>query len=120
MAGKLTPEQVRALHKLWWTAPIRPFHVVRLVGLGILVASWAYLLFVFETVPLHSGITTTMVAAVILLFLGAGVMIVGSGLRGRATRKIAYRPCPACRTTNLWLSAHCSNCGAALPPVTIP
>jgi hypothetical protein len=120
MAGPLTAEQMRELRKLWWTPSVRRYQVVTLAGLGILLVSWAYLMFVIVTVPLHSGITAAMELALVLLFVGVGVMAVGIALRGRATRKIAYRMCPSCNSTNLWLSEHCSKCGAALPRGTTP
>ena len=119
MAGIPTPEQARALRKLVWATPVRPLHAMTLGGVGILVASWAYLMFALLSVPLHSGFTTPILAALVLLLIGGGIMVVGAALRGRAIRKIAYRPCSACHTTNLWLSEHCSKCGAVLPVITV-
>lgn len=117
--GPLTPEQRIAIRKLWWTPAVRPAQILTLVGLAILLVSWIYLAFVIFTVPLHSGITSADVDALILLFVGAGVMIAGVAWRNHTTRKIAYRPCPACRATNVFTSQHCSKCGAPLPPSTV-
>jgi hypothetical protein len=57
--------------------------------------------------------------AFVLMCAGIAVFIAGLGLRERATKRVAIRPCPACKAQNLWLSAYCSKCGATLPPVTI-
>lgn len=116
--GPLTPEQRIAVRKLWWTPAVRPAQILALVGFAILLVSWIYLAFVLVTVPLHSGVTSLDVDALILLFAGGGVWIAGITWRNHATGKIAYRPCPACRTKNVFTSEHCSKCGAPLPPIT--
>jgi hypothetical protein len=111
----LSPEDRRAFRKLWWSAPVRRFQILAIAGAaigGIGVVSILY-----SSIAVAPDARTPELTSLLFgtLLLGLVVFVAGLGLRERATRRIALRPCTACQTMNLWRAVYCSKCGAALP-----
>jgi len=113
----LAPEDRRAFRRLWWSRTVRPFQYLALAGAAIVVASLGYLIYA-QLTGTHS-FSPAVTAAFLFMCVGIAVFTAGLALRERATKRVAIRPCPACKAQNLWLSAHCSKCGSALPPITV-
>ena len=112
----MSPEERREFRRLLWSKPVLPFQLTANVGVVVTVAGFGYLLYLVRTGAPHSGIPAGVPVALGVTFAGLVILGVGFVLRTRTLRRVAFRPCLSCGQVNLWTSAHCRRCGAALPP----
>lgn len=124
MAGPLSPEDRRAMRSLAWSTPrLRKCQYIRIVGGGLILVAFAVLAYyalALETgrIAYHSGVPLVLWFAMGVMVAGVTVQGVGTVLRNRALRPLAFRPCPSCGQPNLVVFTHCRSCGAPMGPAS--
>lgn len=119
MLGPLSAEERREARRWFWTPELRRYQMTVLVGSGITLFGLFAVWFTLLSTPIHPGFTESADAAIAILLVGVVVLVLGTGLRSRAFRQVAVRPCPSCGQPNLRSSAICRKCGVALPTADV-
>ena len=102
------------------TPAFRRGRKVLLVGAVIVFSSMGYSFYVSFSRGAHSGITSDVLVALLVLLVGTAVLMAGAFILGRERRRMLFRSCPVCGQKTWWSATICPSCHTPLDSATPP